>query len=507
MPEYQTKLIANFTTGYLSAREPWLALDDAFPTLLDARVDKGVLSKRLGYTQLATTGAGKPIMGIHASMQLGHPVYLVLDTKRAYKYDPYAASLSDLSGSDVFNGFDTDFFWFQDWRDACYFCNGVDSVYKYDRLAGTCAALTLTYSGTTIQSCRMIFRYKSRLHFIGCTVDGTYYPRRSYYTTVNTETIAGYVNMDIEDNFTGGCYMNGLPTLFGHESYIARLKYTGHTDTPFAWTEVASDGGSLGPLRAPTFGRKAIQVGHARLWTWDNYGVKPVAEQIRDVVDSLDNFRAWYLCSALRRDRNVLYLAYPNNGSTSNDRLLEYNWDDNTFAVHRISAHCLHGGTGHVISKAEDIDAVFGADGTVPDWHDLLPVRHPTYGAFMLLGGHAGKLHILNYGTTDAETTISASVWTKAFNPFKASGRKVKLGNVRVFLTTHASKSCTVGFYKDLGTSAYKSSTLSAAGSGDKHWETLHADGEVGEFHRLQFSGDLPDIHAIELDMAEAEGL
>ncbi|MBW2636920.1 MAG: hypothetical protein JRC86_05270, partial [Deltaproteobacteria bacterium] len=82
MPQYQTKLIADFKTGYTKARQPWLSPDDAFPTLLDARVEKGVLKKRLGFTELADTGAGEPIMGIHQAMVYGHPTYLVADTKR-----------------------------------------------------------------------------------------------------------------------------------------------------------------------------------------------------------------------------------------------------------------------------------------------------------------------------------------------------------------------------------------------------------------------------------------
>ena len=500
MPAYETQLIADFKTGYATQREPWLLPADAFPTLLDARVDKGVLKKRAGITQIVDTTAGYPIMGLHATMQLGHPIYLVADTHDIYKFDPYDESLSALT-SDVFTGKNMDFFWFQDWRDKCYICNHVDAIYIYDRLAGTMEALD-----SIVQSAKMIFRYKSRLLFVSPVVGGTWYPRRLYYSNVNTETVdeSNYVNVDIEDVPMSGCYMKGVPTIFYHEKYVGRVKYTFNSDTPFAVEEVSDDGGVLGPCPAPKFGGRAVQLGHSRLLTWDGYEINHAATQIRDFRDEVDLFYAWYLQATVRRDRNVLYLAYPNSGSTSNDRILEHNLDDNVFAIHRLSAHSFYSATGHFVLKAEDVDELFGSDGDDEiEWNDLHPLRHPTYGGFTLMGGHTGKVYLMNEGTTDAGSTISASVLSIELNPYAVQGRKCKLGNIRVLVGT-ATKSCTLKLYKDQRTTEYKSMTLDASGSGtNKHWEIdLHGDGEVGNFHQIEFSGDLPDIHAVEIETA-----
>ena len=158
MPSYQPFLIGPMKTGKFTGLEPWLAPADGFPTLMNARVHRGVLKKRKGYTKLADTGAGYPIMGMHSSYQDGHPTILVADQKRLYRYNPYAETLTDLAGANTFTGLDKDFFWFQTWRDVCYMCNHNDGIYSYDASTDTFAALS-TAGDVTIGTCKMIFVY------------------------------------------------------------------------------------------------------------------------------------------------------------------------------------------------------------------------------------------------------------------------------------------------------------------------------------------------------------
>jgi len=504
MPQYTPFTISSFETGYFTAREPWKAPKDAFPTLLDARVDRGFLQKRSGLTELADTSAGYPIMGIHAHVRKGHPAYLVADTKRLYEYRPYAETLTDLAGSDTFTGSSRNFFWFQDWHDKCYLCNGVNPPYVYDDQADTLTELdTVSDSDTDVQidACQMIFVYKSRLLFFGATIDGTWRPRRVYYSEVNTEQVKAlnYDDIDAPDIFVSGCYVNDVPTLFGHEGTVARIKYTFSSDTPFSFEPAEQGSGTLGPLRAPLYQRMAIRVGHEGLMSWDGFQSKRMGPQIRDFVAETAGLQNWLMQATMRRDRAILYLAYPNDGSSSNDRILEYNMDEDTFAVHRLSAHTMLGTTGHMV-----LEPTFFDDGYVTDATDLDVIRHPTYGAFTLMGGHTGKLYMMNSGSDDDGSDIDAEVWSAALNPFVEQGLQCFFGRCRILVGTDATKSCTVSFYKDLSETAYATATLSAAGDGDKHWVELCPNGEAGNFHRMAFTGDLPDIHAIQCDFAPA---
>jgi len=513
MPSYDTQLVADFASGYSTAKEPWLSPSDAFPTLYDARVERGILTKRAGYTELADTGEGNPIMGIHHTMQHGHPTVLVCDNKRCYTYDPFKETLTDISGSDLFTGTDRNFFWFCDWRDKCYLCNGIDNIYVYDELAGTFAALDTEEDSETdvaVTAAQMIFRDKSRLIFIVATVGGTTSRRTAWYTDINQTSVksTNYVRGDIEDVPISGCYINNEPTIFCHEGRIAKIQYTRNTDAPFAWEVVWDGQGSLGPSPAPTYNRRALQVGHDHLSWWDGYQITPADMPIRGQVARMSNYYAWYMQAVVRKDKPILYLTYPNDGSSACDRLLEYNMDEGNFAIQKISMHCLGAGSGHVATLGTHFDDLVGEDeDTEIDFSDLDVIRHPTYGPPLYGGGHTGKLFLLNYGTTDDGTTIESEVWSVPFNPYAPQGRKLKLGQVKVFVTTHATKSCTVKLYKDLSTSEFKSTTLAADGSGAKHWVTLNGDGEVGNFFRLAFVGDLPDVHAVLLKTAPAGAL
>lgn len=100
--EYQPFLIAPFRTGKSIGLEPWLSPQDAFPTLINARVNKGVLEKRRGYQLFATMKHGgveqsaTTIMGIHTYMKNAMPQLLVFDTTNVNRYNVATGELVDL---------------------------------------------------------------------------------------------------------------------------------------------------------------------------------------------------------------------------------------------------------------------------------------------------------------------------------------------------------------------------------------------------------------------------
>ena len=508
MPAYTPFEISDFKTGYFTGLEPWKAPADAFPTLLDARVEKGVLEKRHGYKELADTGAGYPIMGIAGTVQDGHPHYLVCDTKRVYLFRPYAETLTDLVESDVFSGTNRDYFWFDTWADKCFFSNG-KQLYYYDAAADTTAALS-TEGDVAIAGAKMIFHYHGRLIFVMPNVSPKWYPRRMYYTNVNTTTVdsSNYVNGDFADMPMTGCYIGNEPYIFCREGTVLRIRYTQNSDTPFTFETVTSDYPVLGPFPAPTFQDGAWIVGGSRVMRFDRYEMKILDHAVRDIVDEIELTKSWWLSAAVRKDKNLLYMTYTNADSSTPDRIVEYSYDEGNFAIARIAASVLHGTTGHIVPSWEDLETVLGGTAAMEASSEKDVIHHPDYGAMMLMGGLTGKVHLLDYGDDDDGSDIDMEVWTAAFNPFAKQGRKVKFGKLRMLVDSDSTASFTVGFYKDLSSTAYKTTTADCTGSGDQHWITLHPDGEVGNFHRISFtnsaSDNRPRIHAMILEMAPA---
>ena len=93
-------------------------------------------------------------------------------------------------------------------------------------------------------------------------------------------------------------------------------------------------------------------------------------------------------------------------------------------------------------------------------------------------------------------------------------GQKVALGAVKIFVDSDLTASFTLNLYKNTSSTAYKTQVISCAGilqghgSNDKFWTSMFANGEVGDFHRLEVThtekGNRPRIHAFDLEMRSA---
>ncbi len=108
---YQPFLISGFKTAKSIGMEPWLSPPDAFPTLENMHVNKGVLEKRLGFSPFAQMKHGAvaqtatSIVGIHTHLQKGMPCLLIMDSKgvaghftgRCNFYNPIDETMTDIS--------------------------------------------------------------------------------------------------------------------------------------------------------------------------------------------------------------------------------------------------------------------------------------------------------------------------------------------------------------------------------------------------------------------------
>lgn len=85
--------IANFSVGKVTARDPWLLPKDAFESMVNCHLKRGVLEKRKGYTQFGQfvhtdtatgedTNPGNPVMGIynHYQKEWGPPKVMMMLT-------------------------------------------------------------------------------------------------------------------------------------------------------------------------------------------------------------------------------------------------------------------------------------------------------------------------------------------------------------------------------------------------------------------------------------------
>ena len=168
---YEPFLIAGFKTGKSIGVDPWLSPSDAFELLENMHVTKEVLEKRNGFSPYATMKHGATpqtattITGIFPFLKKGFPKLIVCDTLRANLYYAFDGTMTDIAGSDIFSGSDSDFFHFANWRELLYMTNNKNQLYKFDGSNLTEFNIPIDTDATEnqIDTCRFIFIKDDRM--------------------------------------------------------------------------------------------------------------------------------------------------------------------------------------------------------------------------------------------------------------------------------------------------------------------------------------------------------
>jgi len=165
---------------------------------------------------------------------------------------------------------------------------------------------------------------------------------------------------------------------------------------------------------------------------------------------------------------------------------------------------------GAAMPQWDDADAAYATDGAtlaeMPIAGGLDVISEKAW--FPVYGGRDGWLWRMFTGTSDNDVKYDFKAASARLNPFNKIGKRCSLGRVAVLVDTSATASFDVKLYKNTSSTAYKTQTITCTGNSDKHWETLHAGGETGDTHQIEFSNDakanLPVIHATWLEMEPA---
>ena len=109
---YKAYPILNFETGKYTNRQPWISPNDAFETLNNAHIKRGILEKRDGYSEFGQivhtntstsvdTLSTSPVMGIFNHYNLSTGTLLACDQDRLNKYDTTTDAFVDLTRNKI----------------------------------------------------------------------------------------------------------------------------------------------------------------------------------------------------------------------------------------------------------------------------------------------------------------------------------------------------------------------------------------------------------------------
>ena len=549
---YKPFLISGFQTGKMIGIEPWMLPQDAFSTLENMYVNKGVLEKRNGFSLFAQMKHGSTaqtttsIIGIKTYLDNGLPSLLILDTTRANYYNPLTGVMTDVSSdlttpANLFTGSASDFFHALNYKGVLYLTNNVDQIHQWTGRNSAVTPFNVQIDETDektnhVDTCQFMFVIDDRMVLLGTTEKGTYYPQRLRYAAVlQTDfTISGGGTDDAETQeriCAAGKVGKTVYAFFQGPTggSLWKIHRTGRTDTPLEWEQVTTTEGSRSPYSGIEFQDGLIAVGLRNIVFFDGFKITNVGlplgneqvgleSKVRDVLAEFNDHHIRKVFGHYRNEQGERHLlfTFADVDSSSVDRILDYNIPENNFTIHRSEQsffiNCFGGFNGQYVPTMSELDDALDDMGysvsdpalvseMTVDSRAVLGYPKP----YTLIGCRNSKVYKWDDGeydgTDDDDGKIKISAKTARLNPFMKNGRKAACEKIGFFVDNDANASFLVSVFKDTSSTAYKTKTISCNGANDKFWAWIFCDGEIGDLHRIEIShtakGNTPKIHAM----------
>ena len=533
MGSYQPHLIAGFKTAKSIGMEPWLSPIDAFPTIENMFVNKGVLEKRLGFSSFAQMKHGAvaqtttAIVGIRTFLKDGMPSLLIMDTARCNYYNPHTEVMTDVSSdlatpADIFNGSASDFFSFINWQGTGYMVNNVDQIHKWEGRGNAVVPFDVKINTDTkdnhVDTCRFMFIKDDRILLLETTEFGDWCPGRLRYSPVlQTDFSAagsGYVDAPTSHRISAAGYVGKNIAVFfqgANDGALWLIKSTGNSDVPFKWERVTETELCRAPYSGVEMRDGLAVIGATNIIFYDGFKIKDMdIPNIRDVFDEFNDAYVRFVFGYLQDNTRHLLFTFADSSSSSIDRILDYNLMDNNWTIHKSEQsffiNYIGGFNGQKVPTMAELDDVYLSDGALVsqmtvDSRAVLGSPSP----YTLIGCRNSRVYKWLDGAYDGTDDDSGKIEIKAlssrWNPYVKNGRKVACEKIGFFVDNDSTASFLVSVYKNTSSTAYTTKTISCDGSNDKFWAWIYCDGEIGDFHRIQIShtakSNTPKIHAI----------
>ncbi len=535
---YQSFLIADFKAAKVIGKEPWLIPKDGFSTLENMHINKGVLEKRLGYSQYAQMKHGAvaqtatSITGIQEYVKDGMPNLLVMDSKdtsgvfsgRCNLYNPIDQTMTDISSdlstpADIFSGSASDFFSFVNWLGVGYMANNVDQIHQWAGRGNAVVPFDIIFdtdeAGTNqVDTCRFLFVKDDRLLLLETTEFGEWQPQRLRYSATGTKvfssTAAGFIDAVTQHRIvTAGFIGNDIAVYMegGSTGSLWLIKSTGTSDIPFRWQKITETELCTSPYSGVEFRDGLVSIGLSNVLFFNGFPIRVKFLDLPNIRDFLAEFNNDLIRSVFgyrqkeQTESHLLY-TFADSSSTSMDRILDFSETDNNWTKHKSKqsffVNIIGGFNDQQVPVASELAGVLGVT-LVEDMHTNARDVHGTPAPITLIGGRNSRLYKWNDGgfdgTDDANGNIEIKAISGDLNPFLEEGRKVDCEKIGFLVDNDANASFLASIFKNTKVAAtvigsdlnqyrcilaHTSATASRPVTGANHTTFWEATGETG---------------------------
>jgi hypothetical protein len=418
-----------------------------------------------------------------------------------------AAFAKESATYDEFTGDDTNFFWFENWRDVGYFTNNINQIRKFDDNYSTRLNIDLDVEGgpdNDVNTCLLIFHIKNRILLLNTVERGEAFYQRARWSQIVLRGQAvvfrddDYSDADRDDMIVGADFIgNELVVLF--ESGAMKLLYTGDPDIPFKWDNIPSQEGCYATMSLSAFSDEITCVGRTRFIGCDGREVYGVDEKIPDLMLNFNQSAVEYCFSMVLEELRLILTSYAKAGSDKPDEALMLNYEENSFAIFRLPIHSMGYSSLETTLSTDDMVGISLDDLDYSLDDKELQAGYPTN----LMGCRDGNIFKMFDGGADNGAAIECEVEGSEWNPYTQEGRKAILGWIDFLVDKNDNASFDVEFYINTENSPYKTETVECAETGtlrDKVYKRVYCGAE-GEFHKINLGNNAannrPRIHAI----------
>ena len=419
------------------------------------------------------------VMGINRFLKTdGFQASLAYGQTRANLYDGTIDDYLPLDAIDIMSSGAFDYVWGVNWQSTdvvnrLYFTNGkawdganLDGIRYYDA-SGT-GNVTVGFrpslgGGRTLYGAKLLFVLKQRLLAVGTwEFDGatlTYHPQRARWCAAQgpsnwDDLVAGgggFVDAPTGDQSISGRALSDQIINFFTNS-VWTLRPVSDPALPFRWDKINDFRACDGKMASIGYDRFVIAIGIRGITATDGIETRRIDNRINDFTTNEINVDQFPKVFCERSYANQRWWSlYPPVELEENAAALIYDDDSQAFTTYDIVMNCLGYGNFAEDFGLNDFTSSNDLDWTLDDAGEntLLDFFWQDNQETLLGGDTAGQVFVMETGANDNDLSVSSSLVSAGWNPFKDQGLSAQLSYVDIYFETDSTTKLEIGFYKD----------------------------------------------------------